>query len=386
MTARRHMTAAQKIIGAALGLAALGTGLWLVTVHPHRPAPHLVYTSSGYGGFIPAPSHEHQRTADQALPAPTPPAPASSAPPASAAQAAVADYAAGRYPAAERAAGQVVRVADQHPTLPNRRAAARARSLLAYAAARQHHLALARIRFAAAEQAAATLPGEGRQRTQMGEDPQPTLTEDAAYQHAVCTAALGDKAGADAEYRAFMRRFPDSPLVMAAVKRIAWLHGGNVPPQDQAAWRQAMAVAQKEQQAQARAASLCGPECLAELLRRQGQPARVAALANAMHTSDQGTTLAALATEAQRHGFRPQGLALTLTGLQQQSLPVIALVQPGHYVLVDKVTPMQVTIWDPDGHGVGHPLVRALSAAAWTQQWQGITLALHPAPLQTAER
>ncbi len=58
---------------------------------------------------------------------------------------------------------------------------------------------------------AAKLPDMGR------EDPQPglvpsTLEEEGAYQHAVCTAALGDKKAAEAEYMKFMQDYPESPL------------------------------------------------------------------------------------------------------------------------------------------------------------------------------
>lgn len=375
------------------GLAVFGGATWLATHHQARHAapPLLVYAASGYGGFRPAPL---------SVAAPKPPTPV---PPKTARaslrtpeQAASEAYAAGRYAEAEAAAAQVIRQAAAQPTLPHRQAAARAGSLLAYAAARRHDLKLARVRFVTARLEAAALPDKGRQPERIGEDPA-TLEEDAAFQHAVCTGALGDEAAAEAEYVAFLRRYPESPLVQASVKRIARLHGGNIPPAAEAARQQAMQVAQERQTARAREASLCGPECLAELLRRQGREADgnenlvhgnlangelVHALAREMKTSEQGTTLAALAETAERHGLAAQGLSLTQKGLARTlAAPhssAVALVSPGHYVLVEAAGPSGVTVWDPDGGGQGRGLRRALGLAEWQGIWQGTTLALSP--------
>ncbi len=334
----------------------------------------MVYSAQGYGGFVPQPA------------APKVPARLGSQsslvrailPPEQVAEAA---YAAGRYPEVENAAAQVIRQAAQQPTLPHRKAAAHAGSLLAYAAARRHDLKLARVRFTAAQKQAAALPDKGKLPARFGET-SATLEEDDAFQHAVCTGALGDKPAAEAEYVAFMRRFPESPLVQASVKRIARMHGGDIPPADEAVWRGAMQTAQTHQSAQQREASLCGPECLAELLRRRGEAADVHALAREMQTSDRGTSLAVLADAAQTHGFQPQGLALTQKGLMQtlagRHRPVIALVAPGHYVLVEAAAPGGVTVWDPDARGIGRGDRRTLPASVWQRRWHGVALALAP--------
>ena len=366
------------------GGAAVGSfGLWAgIRLHhaPHaapRPdVPRLVYTPKGYGGFAPAPAPVKAAARREAEPDPVQP---------------VRDaYNAGRFQDVEREAGRVVAGARGSRSVARRRQGAEARSLLAYAAARRHDLKLARTRFAAAQTEAAKLPDRGKTEAQMGQN-LPTLEEDAAYQHAVCTAALGDKAGAEAEYLAFMRAFPESPLVQGAVKRIAMLHGGDIPPAAEAAWRRAEATALARQQARDREQSLCGPECLAELLRRRGGMADIHALANEMHTSDRGTTLAALADAAKAHGCRAEGVALTQKGLSAQKLPVLALVTPGHYVLVDAVTLQAVTIWNPDAHGIGRGDAQILPLSQWRRQWHGIALTLAPAAninpaVQTAKR
>ena len=405
----------RRTVAGLLGLAVLGGGAWLAGHHPARPAasPRLVYTASGYGGFRPA--LPVPKAATSAVPVSArPQPPAKTLPPA---QVAAEAYAAGRYAEAETAAAQVIRQAAQSPTLPHRQEAARAGSLLAYAAARRHDLTLARARFAAARTQAAALPDKGRPPARIGEDPA-TLEEDDAFQHAVCTGALGDHSAAEAEYVAFMGRYPESPLVQASVKRIARLHGGTLPPAIEAVWKQAMRTGQERQAGRQREASLCGPECLAELLRRQGRAADapgklvprdpvgqdlVHTLAREMGTSARGTTLAALAAAAGRHGLSAQGLSLTQTGLARTlaapRTSAVALVSPGHYVLVEAAGPGGVTIWDPDGDGQGRGARRTLGLAAWQGLWQGTTLALTPvaarpgplaskgaAPVQTAHR
>ena len=264
--------------------------------------------------------------------------------------------------------------------------AAQARSLLAYSAARRHDLILARTRFAAARQEAARLPDKGKQAAVPGEV-SPTLEEDATFQHAVCTNALGDPKAAEAEYLAFMQHYPESPLVQASIKRIARMHGGDVPAADEAVWRQAGQVAQARQKARDREASLCGPKCLAELLRRRGESADIHVLADEMHTTEQGTALLDLAATAKRQGFAARGLALTPKGLAEQMLPVIALVTPGHYVLVDAVSAQIITVWDPDAHEQGYGRTVSIPAAQWKREWQGVTLALSSTPpVQTAHR
>ena len=287
----------------------------------------------------------------------------------------------------EAVAARVIRLAASHPTLARRKAAAQAGSLLAYSAARRHDLALARVRFDAARKQAAALPDRGKQPARMGADPA-TLEEDDAFQHAVCTAALGDKPAAEAEYVAFMRRYPESPLVQASAKRIARMHGGDLPPADESVWREAKQTTQRRQTSRQREASLCGPECLAELMRRRGGeavtpdlvPDVVHRLAREMATGEHGTSLAALAAAADRHGFRARGLALTQKGLIAQRLPVIALVAPGHYVLVEAAAPGGVTLWDPDAHGTGRSGREIVPLAGWQHRWQGVTLALALAP------
>ncbi len=352
-----------------LSLALVGGAGWYAVHHPAKPAIRRVYVSEGYGGFV-APPAQPKSTGSAAKTTSTPTA----ADPVHTLRDA---YEAGHYLQAEAQAQAVIREAAQSHSVKRHTQAAFARQIMAYSAARRHDLSLARVRFAVMQTEAARLPDRGLETAPSGEVA-PTLEAEAAFQHAVCTGALGDKTGAEAEYVAFMKRYPDSPLLHAASQRIAMLHGGDMLAVDQAVWQQAKAVAARHDAAKRWEQSLCGPECLAELLRRRGETPDVHALARQMETSDRGTTLAALASVAKAHGFAPQGLALTPKGLAEQRLPVIALVAPGHYVLVEAVTPSGVRVWDPGARGVGHADQRTVPQNMWGRMWQGVTLALHP--------
>ena len=372
-----------KINARSLRVAALGGGLllagtggwltWSARQHQAQPMPKMVYIASGYGGFVPAPVPAAKTTT--ALRGATKPVRVKPADPVQPLREA---YNAGQYSAVEAGTLRLVSEAKTSRSQAVQEQGAEAGSLLAYAAARRHDLTLARVRFAAARAEAARLPDKGKQASLPGQV-SPTLEEDAAFQHAVCTNALGDPLGAEKEYVAWMQHYPESPLRNAVVMRLQKLHGGNLTAAEEAVRQQASITAQVRQKGREREASLCGPECLAELLRRRGETSvSVHRLADAMHTSDRGTTLAALAEAAGHYGFAARGLALTPHGLGEQKLPVIALVAPGHYVLVDRVSAAKVTLWDPDGRGIGQGAARAVPAALWQQQWRGVTLSLAP--------
>lgn len=377
---KRTTTRTTRLISVAFLSIALAGGIgWYAAVHrPAKPIAPRVYVSEGYGGFVtpPAPPKAVSTKAKTvSSPAIDPVRPLQEA------------YEAGHYLQAEAQAQAVIREAAHSHSVQRHTQAAFARQIMAYSAARRHDLPLAQARFAALRQEAASLPGRGVEPAHPGEEPA-TLEQEAAFQHAVCTGALGDKAGAEAEYVAFMKRYPDSPLLHATLLRLQKMHGGSLTAHDEAVWRQAKQTALADQRTLAREASLCGPECLAELLRRRGETPDVHALAQAMGTSERGTTLSALAGAARAHGFPAQGLALTPKGLAAQTLPVIALVAPGHYVLVEAVGAAGVTIWDPDASGVGHGGRRTVQPPVWGRMWQGMTLALQPSvrAMRTAQR
>jgi hypothetical protein len=228
------------------------------------------------------------------------------------------------------------------------------------------NMKLAQNRFATLKEEASKLPDKGKQDAPPGVI-LPTLEEDGAYQHAVCTAALGDKATAQSEYMKFIHDYPESPLLNGVMMRLRKLNNGRMPKEAEKAWMKAQDIAQARQKERQRDMSLCGPECLVELLKRKGQKADVQALAKEMKTSDRGTSLQMLSDAAKKHGFTPKGLKLTQKGLEKQKLPLISLVQPGHYVIVDKVTSKEITVWDPNGEGPHKPSIINYPINAWKQ-------------------
>jgi hypothetical protein len=247
-----------------------------------------------------------------------------------------------------------------------------ARSLLAYTSARQKRFEQARDRFEALRDAASKVAGHGPEQGRMGE-PLPTYEEEAALQHAVCTGALGDKEGSEYEYRQFLINYPESILVHAAVKRVRKLHSGNCPAEVEKLWTRAMQIQHDHDMAVRREQSMCGPKCLAELLRRKGQKADVHALADEMKTTHEGTTMADLAETAKAHGVGLQGVELTEQGLEKQPLPAIALLGPGHYVVLDRVLPAGVSFWDPNRPSAD----RSVPASEWQRQFTGMALVTH---------
>jgi ABC-type bacteriocin/lantibiotic exporter with double-glycine peptidase domain len=132
-----------------------------------------------------------------------------------------------------------------------------------------------------------------------------------------------------------------------------------------------------------RVAALCGPKCLAELLRRRTQIVTVETLAREMKTDEEGTRLLALRDSARKRGFAgAEGVRLTQAGLKAQKLPLIALIVPGHFVLVDQVSEKDVMFWDP---ALGKS--RSVSWEKWTQQSMGgVALTLSSAAVKTASR
>lgn len=354
--------------------AALLVGVAAVAVAAHRAdrtaraeraaRTGMVYSSAGFGGYVPAGAQSTH---------PGPPPRTGEGVNSGAWERTVDAYGRRRFGAASSLAMQVLdethRAAD--PAAKHR--ALQARAIIAYSAAFQKDYSSANEWFADLQQAAAALPDHGKQQGRMG-DVLPTWEEEAAFQQVVCLGALGHKMAAEAEYRQFMRRYPDSILIHAAVKRIRRFHQGNLPKDAEAAWKVAMAHQKARDDARRREGAMCGPRCLAELLRRKGAMVTAHALANEAGTDTHGTSLEALAKAASRHGLPLHGVEATEKGLAKLPLPAIALLQPGHYVLVEHIGPTQVSVWDPDGRGPAHPGERSYAAGDWDKTWNGMAL------------
>jgi predicted double-glycine peptidase len=281
-------------------------------------------------------------------------------------------YNKGNYREAEAAARKIIDANTGSKNPAKRRKSVEARYVLAFSAARRKQMSQARDRFADMKKEAATLPDKGKQAPLPG-TVRPTLEEDAAYQHAVCTAAMGDKKTAEAEYMAFIRDYPESPLTGAAVERIRRLHGGHTVRAAEEAWKKSSLIArardEQRRKEQEMAMSKCGPECLSEFLRRRGKSVSSNTLAKELKTSTGGTSLLSIVRVAKAHGLNAKGYTLSDKALGKQPLPMISLIRPGHYVVVDKVTADSVSIWDPFGKGIGRPGVKTYKMSEWQNIW-----------------
>jgi len=134
--------------------------------------------------------------------------------------------------------------------------------------------------------------------------------------------------------------------------------------------------AEAQEKAERRAQALCGPRCLAELLRRRGETVSVETLAKEMQTDEDGTSLQGLTQAARKRGYKGEGLALTQQGLARQSLPVVTLIAPGHYVLVEALSSTGVRVWDPNALAQGKEATQSYDLATWGKVWDGYAVAL----------
>jgi ABC-type bacteriocin/lantibiotic exporter with double-glycine peptidase domain len=151
---------------------------------------------------------------------------------------------------------------------------------------------------------------------------------------------------------------------------------GKLPEKAEKAFADAMKIVSDRQSTRMKEASRCGPECLSELLKRRGENVDVATLAQQMKSDEMGTTLQNLADTAKKYGFKPKGLDLTQNGLVKQPFPLIALVAPSHYVIVEKATSDKVTVWDSNMIKAGKPAVQTLNVDEWSKIWKGVALIL----------
>lgn len=285
-------------------------------------------------------------------------------------------YNQGKYADLEGRSVAFIRQYEGRTDTAARRAVVEARYLRAFAMARRQEYKQARELFEDLEEGASALPDKGAVPQKIGMPAEPTMQEVGAFQKTVCLSAMGKTAEAEAEYRQFLKQYPTSVLIHGAMKRVARMHGGDVPPQTEKLYSAAVAVRQKQEQKRLRDQSLCGPQVLAELLKRQGKRADVGKLAQQMQTNHEGTSLLAMQKAAAQHGFTAQGVQLKNEVFPKQKLPLVALVQPGHYVLVEQCTAGGVTVWEPPATRTGQGERKTYSLPEWEQIWGGYALIL----------
>lgn len=274
-------------------------------------------------------------------------------------------YDSGKYKDAEAFARQMIDANASASDPVMQKDVVEARHLLALSALGMKDFRLARDRFAVLRVEASKLSDQG--------NPEQTLMEEGAYRHAVCTDALRERNAAEAEYIQFMHDFPESSFRYAVIMRIQHLHHGHFSKAAESAWDEAKGVAKSRMLEREKNSGKYAPECLAELLRRNGEGSDVYLIAGDMNTSDDVTSMQSLADCATAYGFTTRVLPVNEKDLANQPFPLISMIK-GRYVIVENVGILGVNTWDPRGKGIGHPANVHYSTKEWSKLWRGVAL------------
>jgi hypothetical protein len=210
-----------------------------------------------------------------------------------------------------------------------------ARIRLGYLAANKQDWQSARATFQLAER---EYKGTGAMSADFG-----GVSDQAAYQAAVCLVPEGKKAEAEAEFIKFMKERPLSPLAKAAFRRLERLNGGTPKPE----WEALLQSDVSQEEAHVRfETSVCGPKTIAYLLPQLGKPTRdYKEIAKLCKTGDSGTSV-----EGMRKGLLALGITsfaykLNRQDLGKAQLPIILLEQD-HYVALTKIEGDKATVFD----------------------------------------
>lgn len=198
-----------------------------------------------------------------------------------------------------------------------------------------------------------------------------TWSEQGAYQAAICAYQVDAQQGIQ-QMIDFMEKYPASPLVVGAYKRIKRWTNEKPPVAAERAWQRAQA-AQRER---LKASAACGPKALAYVLRHEfGIQISWEALMEECGTEVEGTSLWALAEAARRRGVSAVGLEVSRKGLLEREPPFIVWNPLGHYVAVIKRNE-HWQIYDP-AQGSPQPWLESCLPA----DWRGSVLLLRPRTL-----
>lgn len=174
------------------------------------------------------------------------------------------------------------------------------------------------------------------------------LSDQAAYQAAVCLVAEGKKEEATQEFLAFIRERPLSPLVHACAVRLKRLG-------DPAAIKQAESLLQaataKQEDRIRFESSVCGPKAIAFLLDKKLLQTKMAspgyeAIAKLCGTTDEGTTMAGMAKGLRAMGIDAHGAQLNRRDLAHVAMPAI-LLDGDHYLALLEVDTTHALVYDP---------------------------------------
>lgn len=154
------LTKKRIIVIAAIVVLAAGVVCWrCCNRNPHRG---MVYTSQGFGGYVPANSKKPKKSTDPLAPA-------------------IESYNKGKYREAEAAAQRLIESNAKSKDPAKRKKSVEARYILAFSSARLKDMVEARDRFTVLQHEAAKLPDKGKQAPMPGLV-QPTLEEEGVFQ------------------------------------------------------------------------------------------------------------------------------------------------------------------------------------------------------------
>lgn len=120
----------------------------------------------------------------------------------------------------------------------------------------------------------------------------------------------------------------------------------------------------------------CGAAVLAYIFSYFGKSVAEEDLIPQMTMTEDGTSMLELKKVAIRNEFQAIGVKANYNALMKEPLPVIAYINDSHYVVVNKITPYQVWLFDP---AIGHvKILRSL----FEQAWNGYLLLLRVPPIQ----
>lgn len=129
---------------------------------------------------------------------------------------------------------------------------------------------------------------------------------------------------------------------------------------------------------------MCGPYTLCQVAERYGTVVDPEVIAKLAGTTEVGTTMKGLADAAYQLGMKSVGQKTTYRNLLQLTPPLIALVKtsenstPNHFIVVDKIEPNQIEIWDINrGYAV-------YTKEKFESIWNGYVLVISP-PIQESQ-
>jgi tetratricopeptide (TPR) repeat protein len=171
-----------------------------------------------------------------------------------------------------------------------------------------------------------------------------SISDQAAYQAAVCLQAEGRPEDAARMFSIFLKERPLSPLVFSAHRRLSGLADHQSSPEADRLLQ--AAVRHQEDHVKAELA-VCGPKAIAHLLKRhQEQPLDYRAIAKLCGTSEAGTTVAGMIQGLEALGLDARAYLMTARDIRKLEGQAIMLLDR-HFVTLETRHADRVTVYDP---------------------------------------